>query len=453
MVSASETGAVTFLEIPTAAEAAAKAINAAGGVQGHPIKIITCDTTFTPNGSARCARKAVSDKVAASVGAADPYGDTYMPILAAGGVPAVANFSSSPSETTSPFSYPIVSPALQFVAAGVALKAAGASSVRYLGPNVPTFSGLAQLVKGLLPAAGPKFNGVSLFPITATDYTQYVTDAYGSGAGGVDVTLTTAATVPALVNAVQGGGFSFVKTPTALLGTTFRPSILKGQLANKLNGVYVVNSGETPTDTSLPGIKTFHDEIAAAGKSVEYDDAGLPSTGASRRSPRRCRPASRATSTPPCGCRRSLTTRRSPRSPLPSRSPAPSPSPPGSSKSISLDHARPAGSPYQVVITNCGEDDTSGPVRSMGSTMRNINGLTTSIQTNQPISGMYHPSKPLNDQMPSRKKWTKVAGNCVIPPIMLAQAIHRGNAYLLRWYRSMSMPPPAMVTMAVQNQM
>ena len=50
-----------------AGKATAKAINAAGGVNGHPIVLEVCDDKFDPNQAADCARQAVSDNVAAVV--------------------------------------------------------------------------------------------------------------------------------------------------------------------------------------------------------------------------------------------------------------------------------------------------------------------------------------------------------------------------------------------------
>lgn len=159
------------------------------------------------------------------------------------------------------------------MATAATLKADGASSVQYLGPNVPAYVGIVELVKNLLPQVGIEFAGSTLYPVEATDYTQYVASAYGSGADSVNVTFINSASVPAFVNAVEGGGYSFADTPTATFGSTVKPSVLQGQLSGRLDGLYVINAGQTPTDTSLPGIATFHSEVAAAGTPPEYTDA------------------------------------------------------------------------------------------------------------------------------------------------------------------------------------
>ncbi|MGQ0629559.1 MAG: ABC transporter substrate-binding protein [Sporichthyaceae bacterium] len=275
MTLTSETGPIVFPEVVGAARAAAKAVNDAGGVNGSPIEILNCDTRFDPNGAADCARRAVSEKVTAVVGSVGPDGDTYVPILEAAGIPTVANLVSSQAEATSAISFPFHGTAIQLVTAAAVAKAEGKTSMQYLGPDVPAYVGLLEIVKQLLPTIGMEFKGSTLYPVTATDYTQYVASAYEADADAVNVVLISSQSVPAFVNAVDGGGYSFDDTLTTTFGTTFKPSVLEGPAANKLDGVYILNGGQTPTDTSLPAIKTFQDELAANGGGVEFNDTAL----------------------------------------------------------------------------------------------------------------------------------------------------------------------------------
>jgi ABC-type branched-subunit amino acid transport system substrate-binding protein len=269
-------GPQTYPWIPAAAKAAATAVNKAGGISGRQVEIVACDEKFTPQGAGDCARQAIDEKVTAVVGAVSAFGDTYTPILEKAGIPLVAGLPNSPAETTSPISYPITGSALVLTAAAATAKAAGAGSVAYLGPNVPAYSGLLELTKGLLPSVGVTLAGNTTYPPRATDYTQFVATAYGSKADAVVPVLTADSTLPAFVNAVGQGGYSFKDTTTILAGTTFTPSALESsQLKDKLNDVYVVNAGQTPTDTSLPGIRTFQDEVAASGEKVEFNDTAL----------------------------------------------------------------------------------------------------------------------------------------------------------------------------------
>src|SRR6187200_1906286 len=67
-----ESGPVTFPEYRQAAEAAAKYINDyKGGINGHPIKIVSCATDGQPATSARCANQVLDKKPVAILGGAD----------------------------------------------------------------------------------------------------------------------------------------------------------------------------------------------------------------------------------------------------------------------------------------------------------------------------------------------------------------------------------------------
>src|SRR5204863_2229965 len=78
-------------EDAAAGKAAVKAVNAAGGVNGHPLELSVCDDKFDPNGAAECARQAVSQKVAAVVSLNSGFGDKVITILDAAGIPSVGD--------------------------------------------------------------------------------------------------------------------------------------------------------------------------------------------------------------------------------------------------------------------------------------------------------------------------------------------------------------------------
>src|SRR5262245_50409513 len=62
---------VDYSEAVSAAQGAVRAINAAGGVDGHPLQLETCNTQLNPTQEQACARKMISDKVVAMVGNAN----------------------------------------------------------------------------------------------------------------------------------------------------------------------------------------------------------------------------------------------------------------------------------------------------------------------------------------------------------------------------------------------
>ncbi|HEX4253782.1 MAG TPA: ABC transporter substrate-binding protein [Streptosporangiaceae bacterium] len=60
-----------YTEAASAAQGAVRAINKEGGVNGHPLQLIVCNTGLNPNQEVACARKMLGDHVAATVGNAD----------------------------------------------------------------------------------------------------------------------------------------------------------------------------------------------------------------------------------------------------------------------------------------------------------------------------------------------------------------------------------------------
>ena len=72
-----EVGAAgAFPELSAADRAAVEFINRElGGVDGHPIELIVCDTKFSPAGSQACSQRMVQEDVAAVTGGIDVFGD------------------------------------------------------------------------------------------------------------------------------------------------------------------------------------------------------------------------------------------------------------------------------------------------------------------------------------------------------------------------------------------
>lgn len=268
-----ETGPVPVPEVGPAARAAAAAINADGGVRGHQIEILTCDSRFESPAAADCATRAVEEQVTAVVGAVGPGGN-YLSILSAAGIPVVANLADSTAEAMDPISYPIHATALQLVAAAAVLKAQGVGSVQYMGPDLPAYKEAVDTAEDLLAEVGVEFRGSTVHPVDAGPLEPVVKEAYDAGADGVAVTLVSSQSVSAFAHARTRLG-SAAGLPTAALGTSFPPSALQGRIGAQLAGIHVVNGGHTPSDAALPAIKNFQQEYATQSGTIEYSDNAL----------------------------------------------------------------------------------------------------------------------------------------------------------------------------------
>ncbi|MFF9016245.1 ABC transporter substrate-binding protein [Streptomyces sp. NPDC014870] len=93
--------------MPAMAQAFARWVNEAGGIDGHELRILTCNEQNTSAGAAACARRAVSEKVVAVVGSYSQNGRAFMAPLEAAEIPYIGGYGVSEDEFTSPLSYPV----------------------------------------------------------------------------------------------------------------------------------------------------------------------------------------------------------------------------------------------------------------------------------------------------------------------------------------------------------
>lgn len=82
-------------------------VNSKGGINGHKLRVLTCNEKNTPTGAADCARKAVAEKAVAVVGSYSQHGRAFMAPLEAEGIPFIGGYGVSSEEFQSPLSYPV----------------------------------------------------------------------------------------------------------------------------------------------------------------------------------------------------------------------------------------------------------------------------------------------------------------------------------------------------------
>jgi branched-chain amino acid transport system substrate-binding protein len=165
-VSVKSSEAVSLPESFSGAEAAVSAINARGGVNGHPIKLLTCDTAFDPNKQAACLKQAVADKLVSVSGMAFFPGDVTK-ILAPAKIPWFGGTGSIPDDATNPYSFPISEQVSEDYGVAYALAKAGAASrvVAIADPSVATSKLLFDHMNAWLQHAGYPKMGLVATPV------------------------------------------------------------------------------------------------------------------------------------------------------------------------------------------------------------------------------------------------------------------------------------------------
>jgi ABC-type branched-subunit amino acid transport system substrate-binding protein len=167
------------------AVAAAKEINASGGIGGRPIDVTLCDTTGDPNVAAGCARQAADGDFVALVAMYSNQEASVLPITDAAGLPNIGNFPLSAPGFTSPHAIPLDGGS-PFWAIGIlrAMQHAGVKKTSFVVPDVAGSGSAAIGILGNVvgkDALGP----VVRVPIPTPDVTSYVAAATHGGDGVV----------------------------------------------------------------------------------------------------------------------------------------------------------------------------------------------------------------------------------------------------------------------------
>ncbi|MFD3695784.1 ABC transporter substrate-binding protein [Streptomyces sp. NPDC058646] len=102
-----ETKATNMPGMPGMAKAYERWVNSRGGINGHKLRVLTCNEKNTPTGAADCARKAIAEKAVAVVGSYSQHGRAFMAPLEAEGIPFIGGYGVSSEEFQSTLSYPV----------------------------------------------------------------------------------------------------------------------------------------------------------------------------------------------------------------------------------------------------------------------------------------------------------------------------------------------------------
>ncbi|MCK9895533.1 ABC transporter substrate-binding protein [Frankia sp. AgB32] len=179
------TAGTNYPEMVGAARAAVRAVNARGGIGGHPVVLEHCNEKNDAATAKRCAQQAVDDHVLAVVGEVSGSGG-IMPILQNAGIPSIgsAGVSADGSELSSPISF-VVSPLTFYPAVCPSLLVkAGARKIGLVGYDLSASDRLITMAEGGGKATGHPIDPKLRVPITTSDFTPTVSQLTRSGADG-----------------------------------------------------------------------------------------------------------------------------------------------------------------------------------------------------------------------------------------------------------------------------
>lgn len=181
-----DTGASPWPSQTEAIRVAAKYLNAKGGIEGHPIELVTCDTKSEEATTQACGQKfANSADIPLVIAPLGTVLDALVP--AVGGKPVVTGITVTPGQESLPNTYSFVTNGTQTYQAYVdyAVKKYGAKSIAFLHEDDAATNEAGRVIKAGAEAAGVSYKEAVL-PVAASDILPQVT---ASGADKADVVI------------------------------------------------------------------------------------------------------------------------------------------------------------------------------------------------------------------------------------------------------------------------
>jgi ABC-type branched-subunit amino acid transport system substrate-binding protein len=231
-------------QVGAAGQAAADAINTAGGVEGRKIDVILCDDQENPNKSAECAHQAVSDHVTAVVGYL-LFGPQVVPVLQAAKIPLVGTQLITPQEMSSPDSYPLQGgSALAYYALGDYMVSSGSKNVAILYDDQPAaLFPTGYMKKGVLAAHGTVTADVG-FTEGSPDFSPYVAKALNGTKPDAIICGCSGSDLQPFITAARQAGFNGTLGTSSIAVNNKNLAALGSQAA----GLIGIATEKLPTD-------------------------------------------------------------------------------------------------------------------------------------------------------------------------------------------------------------
>jgi ABC-type branched-subunit amino acid transport system substrate-binding protein len=243
----------TSPEVQPAAEAAVAAVNAAGGINGHPLVAVVCDGQLNPTQEAQCAEEWAHDGVAAVTGGVTPVG-TGVALLESARIPWIDGTLGTSAEVASP----------DVFAVGAAGPGTTAGMAKALVAGGATKMGILTCAESSCDSSvtefdyGARKNDVAApeafrVPNATVDYSSVIAQVLQSHVNGLAM-LYTPDGADQIITQLRQAGYKGVIAGNA---TAFTSSTLANLTAQYSAGLRIVYSAVPGTDTQNPEIKAL----------------------------------------------------------------------------------------------------------------------------------------------------------------------------------------------------
>jgi len=256
--------------------AAARAINAAGGINGNQVIINYCDENANVNDAAACTRSAAASADIALVDTTSTFAvQSVLPNL--GNLPDIGPYALTSQESTCTTCYAFDSEESGlFGAIGALAKQSALASAMVVTLDVPVAHTATADTNAAIAAEGIAVKPAVFVPATTSDYSPYAEKFMESGSQAI-VTLLPQQGAYALLQAIgQLGGHPKVLANDSEIRLQDLPSL--GSLVN--GATFVLPEPPATAASAVPGVKMWLDDLqaeAAAGDSnaTTHDSVSL----------------------------------------------------------------------------------------------------------------------------------------------------------------------------------
>lgn len=237
-------------------DAAISVINSGGGVNGHPLKLVSCDTLLTANGELSCAHELIADHVVAVIDSTiviDQSGEEFH-LFARAGIPYFAGPGTSAAELTSTNSFPLSSGSVGWFYGPVrALIDGGATKFTIMaGVDASVEEYSANFILAAFKAYGVSSSNVSVVYCDPTSDPTLAACAAKAIAGGVNGIFMVPNNPVLMVTALNTAGYT-----GKMAGVSSTTEAVLPYLGSAANGNLVASQTAFATDTSNPAVRSF----------------------------------------------------------------------------------------------------------------------------------------------------------------------------------------------------
>jgi ABC-type branched-subunit amino acid transport system substrate-binding protein len=248
------------------AQTAVDAINAAGGVKGRPLKLLSCDNQLNANAAAACARKFDADpNLIATVGVISSFGADTNPIFLKDKIAGIGTAPLGAGDFGAANVFPVACGGLVIVAGAAYL----VDQLHSQKPGIVTVdTPTATALPGLINQAiyGPrktKFAATASVPVSAADVAPQA--AALAGTDGTVVALTSQLQSRYIQTARQQG----YNGPIVVSGTEVDPDFIKKDLAGANSDLYVMGQFNR-SSTGFTAMLADRDKYAPTASTFDY---------------------------------------------------------------------------------------------------------------------------------------------------------------------------------------